>query len=77
MPTEDVGSWRFADGRKDRSRAGWSWKRPQSMLAADWTAELFFSAGSLEARRRARWQELARPRVGRAAKQLSFGRENS
>lgn len=23
MPTEDVGSWRFADGRKDRSRAGW------------------------------------------------------
>lgn len=45
MPTEDVGSWRFADGRKDRSRAGWSWKRLQSMLAADWTAGLFFSAG--------------------------------
>lgn len=22
MPTEDVGSWRFADGKKDRSRAG-------------------------------------------------------
>lgn len=36
--------------------------------------DFFFPPGTLEARRRARWRELARPRVGKAAKQLSFGR---
>lgn len=38
--------------------------------------DFFFPAGHVGgARRRARWRELARPRVGKAAKQLSFGRQ--
>lgn len=38
-----------------------------------WT--FFFFPLALEARRRARWRELARPRVGKTVKQLSFDRQ--